>query len=350
MTPWVAALACAAAAPVACLSGEEVDLGRNVDAGATRGDDASAGDDGPGLGQPVPTPFLSGAISATMGTICAGACVDLVATVSGGTGPFAYSWGQGLGEGRGPKSVCPAATTTYSVMISSLSSEQQSTPSAMVTVVACDGGTTPTPADGGSTPQGDAGSAVPQTANLCVPNPSLEGQAIIGTSGPPGTPATGAPPQWQVCQGAPDVGPSVSLLPASDGNTYEGLAVGTGSLAYMTASIGTTLCAPLVTGTQYSFCVDLGIGVRGVMAPLTTGTTTPAPALQLWGGTAACNQDALLWTSPPITNTDSWMKVCGAFVAPLALTTITLLPAEGSAPVGPGSWSYVIVDDITAGP
>jgi hypothetical protein len=330
------------------MSSESIDLGHNVDAGSTTSaDDANASADGAVPGEPVATPLISASISAAMGTICAGACVDLLATASGGTGPYDYAWGQGLGEGRGPKAVCPVATTTYSVMVSSLSSEQQSTASAMVTVVSCDAGSAPSAHDAGGAPQ-ETDSGGGQTAAMCVPDPSFEGQPTIGMSGAPGTPATGAPPQWQVCQGDPDIDPSVSLLPAANGNTYAGLAVGTGSLAYMTASIGTTLCASLVPGTRYSFCMDLAIGVRGVMAPLTTDA--PPPALEIWGGTTPCNQDALLWTSPPITNTDSWTNVCGAFVASQALSTITLLPAEGSASVGPGTWSYVIVDDITAGP
>ncbi len=345
-----AAAWCAAAslAGAACVTGERIDLGRNLEGGAGAGDDAAATDDGTASGQPVPTPLISAGISAATGTICEGDCVDLLATATGSTGPYTYSWGQGLGEGRGPKPVCPVATTTYSVVVSSLSSEQQSTASAMVTVVACDGGTRPSSPDSGSTPPpGDAGSST-TTAALCVPNPSLEGSAVIGTMG---TPPTGAPPQWQVCQGAPEVGPSLSLLPASDGNTYEGLPVGTGSFAYMTASIGTPLCAALAPGTQYSFCMDVGIGVRGVMAPpLPTGTTAPAPELQLWGGAVACAEGSLLWTSPPITNTDSWTTVCGSFIATQTLAGIMLVPAEGSASVGPGTWSYVIVDHIVAGP
>jgi hypothetical protein len=219
----------------------------------------------------------------------------------------------------------------------------------MITVVPCDGGSSSPPDDAGSGGGPlDAGSTPPQTTAVCVPNPSFEGTPTVGTTGPPGTTPTGAPPQWQVCQGAPDVGPSLSLLLASKGMTYAGLAVGTGSLSYMTASIGTTFCSPLVAGTTYSFCLDLGIGVRGVMPPLTTGV--PPPVLEIWGGTTACSQDAMLWTSLGISNVDTWKTQCGSFVAPRALSSITLLPAQSGPQVGPGTWSYVVVDNITAGP
>lgn len=330
----------------ACLSSENIDLGRNLDSGApglaSVGLDAASPADAGGA-------LLSAAISASTGTICAGDCVDLFATASG-TGPYAYAWGQGLGEGPGPKSVCPVATTTYSVLVSSSASEQQSTASAMVAVVPCEAGTAPPHADAGAAqPPPDSGAAPPSTASLCVMNSSFEGPTMVGTSGPPGTPQTAAPPQWQVCLGTPDVDPSLSLQPPSDGMSYVGLAVGSGTFSNFTESLGTALCAALQPGKHYSFCVDLGTGVRGVTS-LTTVPNTPPPELEIWGGRAQCSEDALLWTSPPITNTDSWAKVCGTFVPSQAYTNITIIPAQGSPPVGPGAWSYVIVDHLVAGP
>ncbi|MGH7439080.1 MAG: hypothetical protein ACRENE_25610 [Polyangiaceae bacterium] len=354
LRPFASCAPCIAAAAVvalpACLQGEDIDLGRNVEAGGPlvgleAGPDAGATSDASTSASPV----LSAGISATRGTICAGACVDLTATATGLDGPFTYTWGQGLGSGAG-KSVCPMATTTYSVLVTAFPTELEATAAVQITVVPCDGGSPTPPPDSGSvsTPP-DAGSMQSHAAALCVPNPSFEGTPTIGTTGPPGTTPTGAPPQWQVCQGAPDVGPSLSLLPASNGMTYAGLAVGTGSLSYMTASIGTTLCSPLAAGTTYSFCLDLGVGVRGVMQPLTMGD--PPPVLELWGGQSACSQDAMLWTSTGISNLDSWKTACGTFVAPRALTTLTLLPAQSSSlQVAPGTWSYVVVDNLVAGP
>jgi hypothetical protein len=319
----------------ACAVNQSVDLGHNVEAG-TGGPsmdllDGAVPDDGS-------LPLMSAAINATTGTICAGTCATLVATANGAAGPYSFTWGQDLGEGA-TKKVCPAATEMYSVTVGSASTEEQSTASATITVVACDGGAVPPPpSDGGQgTPVG--------TDSLCVPNPSFEGQTAIGMSGPPGVPATAAPPQWQVCQGTPDINPSVSLLPASDGKTYVGLAVEGMLASSTTEAIGTTLCQPLTAGSQYSFCLDLGLGVQGLMNP----PNIPSPVLQIWGGSSPCSLDELLWTSPPITNADSWTRVCGGFVPSQRRTTIVLIPAQAGTPIGAG-FSYVDIDHIVDGP
>jgi hypothetical protein len=137
-------------------------------------------------------------------------------------------------------------------------------------------------------------------------------------------------------------------LPAVDGGTYVGLAVGSGAFSAVTASIGTQLCAPLQPGTRYSFCIDVGIGVQGVMAtPPTPGA--PAPSLEVWGGTSACAQTALLWTTPSIVNNDSWTVDCGTFTPNESLAYLTLVPVEQSTG-GAGASSYVIVDHITSVP
>jgi hypothetical protein len=166
--------------------------------------------------------------------------------------------------------------------------------------------------------------------------------------------ATAAPPGWQVCQGDPDIDPSVSLLPASDGATYVGLSVGSGSFSNLTEAIGTTLCAPLQAGVRYSFCLDLAIGVRGVTLnlggnPLMLSPGGPAPVLDVFGGTTACGQDEPLFISQAITNVDSWSRVCRSFVPTQTLTTLTLIPSLGSSsPTSPPGGSYVIVDHITS--
>jgi hypothetical protein len=324
-----------------CGAYQTVDLGRDVDAGgsiAPRGPDAIAGDD-------ASVPFASAAITASPGTVCRGACTTLVASATGGVGTLLYSWGQNLGDGPGPKMVCPSATTTYSVVVASTQTEEQSTASATITVVSCDGGVPPPSTDAGA-------SHVTTSMALCVSNPSFEGPTMIGMSGLPGSQPTAAPPDWQVCLGNPDVDPSVTLMPASDGHSYVGLAVGTGAFSSANEAVGTTLCAPLRAGAEYSFCIDLGVALRGLMAPpgVPVGPGSVPPVLEIWGGTSSCGQDALLWTSPPIANIDSWNRVCGSFVPSGALTNLTLLPAQGSTMVGAGTWSYVVVDHLGPGP
>lgn len=340
-------VSCAAlTAALAGCPGENVDLGRNVDGSslAVPSDmvDATVADD-------ASTP-PSASIIASTGKLCQGACVELLASASGAEGPYAYEWGQGLGEGAGPKLACPVATTTYSVTVSSTSSEVVGTSSVSITVVACDAGpaeSAPGHDAGAHAPPGDSGGN-PAPSALCVDDPSFEGTPQVGTSGPPGIPPSAAPPGWSVCLGDPDIDPSVSLLPASDGKTYVGLAVGSGSFSNQTESLGTTLCQGLEAGTTYAFCLDLGIGVQGVMAPQLPAAA-PAPALEIWGGTSLCGQTELLWTSPPIDNHDSWMTVCGTFVPAQALDDLLLIPTIASAPA-PGAWSYVIIDHLTAGP
>jgi Galactose oxidase, central domain/Secretion system C-terminal sorting domain len=49
--------------------------------------------------------------------ICAGSCTNVSASVSGGNAPYTYSWTPNIGTGAGPHQVCPASTTTYSVLV-----------------------------------------------------------------------------------------------------------------------------------------------------------------------------------------------------------------------------------------
>jgi hypothetical protein len=328
----------------ACLSSQDIDLGRNVDASSLVAVDAATfSDDGGGS-------LPSASITPAKKTICSGECVSLTAQASGGSGPYTFFWDQGLGEGPGPKSVCPAASTTYAVSVGSVGNEQQVTRYAVIMVVACDAGLPPPPSDSGvPPPPPDAGGGPPDAgASLCIMNPSFEGSPMIGISGPPGFQATAAPPQWQVCLGDPDVDPNpmVSTVPASDGNTYVGLEVRSLGFSNSDESVGDTLCAPLVAGAHYAFCIDLGIASTAL--PNVPGTLPPV--LQIWGGKAPCKEDELLWASPQITNKDSWMKFCGSFVPSQALSNLVLIPAAGGTMLGPGQGSYVIVDHIVPGP
>jgi hypothetical protein len=365
----------------ACLSSQDIDLGEKLDSGigfAPSSDlDASLAsrEDGPSIG--VTISASGNWVGGATGTICGGSCVNLVASASGAPGPFEYAWGEDLGEGPGPKTVCPPpnSTTSYSVTAYNDVNGMQGA-SVTVAVVACDAGssapvTTP-PSDSGTSPSSspsDAAGSTPAAASLCLDNPSFNAPlpTMIGTArdasftlpsldasftlpsadGSFTAPLGTTPPNWSTCSGEPNVDPSVSLVPAAIGKTYVGLPVGSGAFSGVTASIGTTLCAPVEPGTRYSFCIDVGIGVQGALAaPPPPGA--PAPVLQIFGGTTACAQSDLLWTSPPITNQDSWTEDCASFVATQAVSYLSIVPSYPSS-AGAGASSYVIVDNITPG-
>jgi len=56
-------------------------------------------------------------LEALGGSICPGACFDLVALASGGTPPYQYTWTPGGFAGPGPHSVCPTNNTVYTVVV-----------------------------------------------------------------------------------------------------------------------------------------------------------------------------------------------------------------------------------------
>jgi hypothetical protein len=84
-------------------------------------------------------------------------------------------------------------------------------------------------------------------------------------------------------------------------------------------SLGQAACAPLVAGTRYSFQIDLSYRPEGSI-----GT---AGGLEVWGGTARCGNDELLWMSPPVTS--DWKTYCGSFVAKRDLAFLQVKTAKG---------------------
>lgn len=49
--------------------------------------------------------------------LCPGSCADLNLEISGGKPPYTYSWSHGLGNTKGPYTVCPLKTTAYTVTV-----------------------------------------------------------------------------------------------------------------------------------------------------------------------------------------------------------------------------------------
>lgn len=73
-------------------------------------------------------------IIATQDTICAGTCTDLTADVNGCLN-YTYAWDNGLPGIRGPISVCPTATTTYSVVATEVGTGAQATHTMTIVVL-----------------------------------------------------------------------------------------------------------------------------------------------------------------------------------------------------------------------
>ncbi len=282
----------------ACISGEDVDLGQNLEPGA------------PGAGSGRFTPPASG----------------------GDAGALAASGACETTEVNRP-AFCDATAGAADSAPSS-----QSAPSS------------------GAVPSSDASATA-----FCIPNPSFE----IANS----TSVIGPPPDWQTCPSSsgsglanlaallPMVNPSLCTMPPSNGSSYLGLVVGPyGSVSSdLTASVSTALCgAALDAGTAYALSIDLGIAVtRLVSTSIPSNTPSSiAPVLQLWAGQTPCAYDELLWTSPPISNEDTWKTACATFTPRRTASNLTLSPVfpttDGSAPQH-GQWSYVVMDNLVPG-
>ncbi len=147
----------------------------------------------PGATQPI----VAGA-SATQTTICAGDCVTLDAFVAQGCGLAAsYTWDNGLGAGQ-QHTVCPAATTTYTVTIDEQCSGFQDQASVTINIV-------PPPVNGNATIS---------ATNICAGTPiDLEVTGHSGTVQWQSAPNAGGP--WTNIAGATnaiynDPGPTAS--------------------------------------------------------------------------------------------------------------------------------------------
>ncbi len=85
-------------------------------------DGAAGGEDGPGTagfqnGADAAARSLAVSLSASATTSCPGSCVELTPQIDGGTAPYTVRWSDGATSGGGTRQVCPAATTTYTVVV-----------------------------------------------------------------------------------------------------------------------------------------------------------------------------------------------------------------------------------------
>jgi hypothetical protein len=127
------------------------------------------------------------------------------------------------------------------------------------------------------------------TAQIAIVNPSFEG-------GPTGASIT--PPPWLICTGTVDTEPCCGgSLPASHGTRYLGI----WDSAINPESTGQQLGTPLVAGTAYTMSMDMY-------------KATGDGWMDLYGGSMSCATTQLMWSSPPVSNTSSWVTYTATFV------------------------------------
>jgi hypothetical protein len=174
--------------------------------------------------------------------------------------------------------------------------------------------------DGSAPAAGDA---------LCVLNPSFED-----------APYPQPVPDWPVClsNATSYTKPSWLSLPASNGSNYVGV------MASTTTSLNevqqATLCdPPLRGGVRSPFSVDMTMSSE--YGPF------GAAFLQLWGGTAMCTPEELLWTSPLVDQLDTWKTYCGALTPSKDYPYLILVPTVDSAPdAASASGGYLLIDNF----
>jgi hypothetical protein len=240
---------------------------------------------------------------------CAGDCADIEAVARGGNPPYTFEWEDGSADPKRRVCLEDSATLTVSASDTAIKTEEFSyeprTVSEQVTAEVLDC----TPTD------------PPPERGFCLDNPSFEGEPSLAESGL-------ELPGWSVCSVTPDVNPLFASLPASDGETYLGVV---GTSPTLAESAGAELCAPLPAGEPVAFEIDVAVS-----------TYAGAPAeLQLWGGSTSCAMDALLWTSPEITDTDTWHTFCASFTPDAELAHIALWPVPTTF-----AGAYVLIDNI----
>ena len=247
---------------------------------------------------------------------CSANCVDLEAVTTGGAPPYAFFWDDGTTSAA--RRVCPTSTTVYRVSVTAPNGVGGvvETASAQLTVEV-----PPCPRDAGV-------DAPPSSGNsICLKNPSLEG-----------TPPFGPLPDWDFCQGTADLGPGYSKLMPTNGETYAGLLTITGATTLRV--LQGNPCSPLRAGHSVPFSIDLTMS--SAFGPFGSAF------LQVWGATASCAPDELLWASPLIDQFDQWNTYCGV-LAPskdYAYLIVAASTTNGGTMAQTASGGYLLLDNI----
>jgi hypothetical protein len=260
---------------------------------------------------------------------CPGDCTTIEAVGTGGNPPYTFSWDDG--STAATRKVCPTSTTSYSVKVTDTAAGGElgrpaETAQAVLTadVLSCpDGGASEGGGPNDRAPDGGApdGGAPDGSGPLCVSNPSFEGTAEA--QGVDATP-------WANCTSTGvDTGIINQTVPASfqtfpapsDGSTYLELSATYGIGTGFSGIVTEPLCATMRAGTSYSLKLDLANSNGAGLTPT---------SLMILGGSASCDMEEVLWTSPVAGTT--WSTFCATLTPTNDWSFLTLeLTAMASA-------------------
>jgi hypothetical protein len=248
---------------------------------------------------------------------CAGDCAMVQAVGTGGHPPYTFAWEDGSTNAN--RQVCPTASTSYAVKVTDTGMAGEFARAAASARASLTADVLSCP-DGGPPQDGGSGSA-------CISNPSFEGTAALDVG-----PGVFAAPPWSTCGalGGADVwddtvgaGLGLSGIKASQGGTYVRMISATPEI------VSESTCAPLYAGKAYSMTIDLAYEAEGTSSP---------GYLELWGASAQCDEDQLLWTSPVVGA--SWNTYCLTFRPTADLAALTLKPRVDSDAASASSTVY----------
>jgi hypothetical protein len=310
-------------------SDRRLTLGFDADEGGQRPDeDAGLEDDGEGrdsgeydddgLNAEVKGPPRGLEISLVT-LSCSEECAEVHAVARGGNPPYAFSWHDDVNTSA--RSLCPDDDTKYTVEVTDTPDLEGefSYPGAMALasvtaeVLDCPG----------------------KDGSMCIGNASFEGTPGINL----GFAGFDLPP-WKGCSGTPDIWdenqrkvPLASVAPptASAGATY----IAMYNIDNNPEWFSQELCAAVAPGTTHSLKIDLAFESNGAYG------NTPAGQVQVFGGTASCGTEQLLWTSPTPAGR-VWETHCFTFTSEAGFTHLSLKPH--------GDETAIFVDNLRSVP
>ncbi|MGQ0829253.1 MAG: hypothetical protein ACT4ON_12765, partial [Bacteroidota bacterium] len=284
-------------------------------------------------------------VTTTSSSVCPGSCNNITATGTGGTGPYTYSWNPGSGTGSS-FNVCPAISTTYTVITTDNTGATASN-TAAVTV-----NTAPSPTISGTTAI-CAGKSTTLTANsggsylwntsattaaiTVSPSVNTTYTVTVTTGGCTGSrtvavtvnanPAPIISGNTSICTG------QSTTLTANGGGAYSWSPGGQTTAAItVTPATGNTTYTVTVTNTGCTGSASAVVTVAAGLSPTITGTTSICPGTGTTltansGGTYSWNTGATTTsiTVSPATATNYTVTVSSGTCTGTATVQVTIL-------------------------